>query len=216
MNTTFTEQDSMAVINEMIDRARNNFGSNMNAVIFWGYFIAALAIGNFVLLHVFSNNPHAYYVWLLTIPGWIVSFFIERHTNRRAVVKTHIDKIIHSVWLAFGISVFVFMAIIMAFVAMTGDAKPTVLITPVILIMMGMSEFVTACTCRNRWMKWSAAMFWVAAVLCVVPCAWHVADGHAVGELHQSSQFLILAVCMLLGFVVPGHIINRKRKCSHV
>ncbi|MDR2679353.1 MAG: ANTH domain-containing protein [Tannerella sp.] len=216
MEQKFTEQESMEVITEMINRARNNFNRNMNVAIFWGYLVAATAIGNFILLQTLTNKYDAYFVWLLMFPGMIVSYFIRRRTDRTAVVKTHIDRIISATWLGHGVSIFVFWGLITIFNNLTQNWTAAFLITPIILILLGLSEFVTAFACRARQMKWIAVMFWIGAILCVLPLQWNKVDGHFSGTLYQGTQQLILAVCMIAGFVIPGHVINRKQKKNHV
>ncbi|MDR2139313.1 MAG: hypothetical protein LBP50_07185 [Tannerella sp.] len=216
MEKKFTEQESMEVVMEMISRARNNFSRNMNTVIFWGYLVAAAATANFVLLHTLSNRVEAYRVWWVMIPGAVVSYFIRRHADRTAPVKTHIDRIIHATWLGNGISVFVFWGLIQTFCSLTHNWSAAFLITPVVLTMLGLSEYVTARACRVKWMKWIAVMLWAGAILCLAPFQWGNTDGHYVEALHQGTQQLIMAVCMIAGFVAPGHVINRQQKKNHV
>jgi hypothetical protein len=216
METKFTEQESMEIITEMINRARNNLNRSVNVMIFWGYLVAATAIANFILLQVPGIGYDAYCVWLLMIPGAAVSYFINRRIDRMAAVRTHVDKIISLTWAGFGISVFVFWGIITIFAGLTRNWEALFLISPAILTMLGLGEYVTACACRVKPMKWSAILFWLGAILCVLPFRWQNADGHFAGTLYQGHQQLIMAVCMILGFVVPGHLIQRKRKQNHV
>ncbi|MDR2042019.1 MAG: hypothetical protein LBP98_06835 [Tannerella sp.] len=212
MKQEITEQESMEVITEMIHRARNNFNRTMDVTIFWGYLVAVTAIGNFILLQTLTAKHDSYFVWLLMFPGIVVSYFIRRRTHRTAVVKTHIDRIIQATWLGHGVSIFVFWGLITIFNHLIQNWSAAFLITPVILIMLGLCEFVTAFACRARQMKWIAAMFWVGAILCVLPIQWKNVDGHIVGNLYQGTQQLILAVCMIAGFIIPGHVLSHKQK----
>ena len=77
-------------------------------------------------------------------------------------------------------------------------------ITPIIMLMTGMAEFAMAKACRYKPFIWGAAGFWIGAVLCVLFTYILVRNG--------SIQFLILAACMILGFVVPGHKLNKLAK----
>jgi hypothetical protein len=216
MESKFTEQESMEIITEMINRARNNLNRSVNVMIFWGYLVAATAIANFILLQAQGIGYNAYFVWLLMMPGAVVSYFISRRIDRRSVVRTHIDKIISSTWAGFGISVLVFWGMIMIFAGLTRNAEAMFLISPVILTMLGLGEYVMACACRARPMKWIAVLFWLGAILCVLPFRWQSMDGHFAGTLYQGHQQLIMAACMIIGFVVPGHLIQCKQKQNHV
>ena len=51
METKFTEQESLVIINEMINRTRNNIQKgSANSMIYNGYAVAFTAILNFILL----------------------------------------------------------------------------------------------------------------------------------------------------------------------
>ncbi|MDR2764306.1 MAG: hypothetical protein LBB90_04680 [Tannerella sp.] len=217
MESNLNHEQSLSLINEMIQRAKNNFREgSMSPMIFWGYLTAALAIVNYVLLQVLDCPQTSYRIWWLMLPAWIVSFFVQRRRERKALIKTHLDRIIHSVWLGYVISVALFLAVIFATAFMLKDSRLLLLITPVILLMVGMGEFVTAYTCRSRWWRWIAVMFWVSAMLCLIPPDWILSGDNRVANMYQGHQLLIMAVCMIAGFVVPGHVENRKAKKSHV
>ncbi len=203
METNFNHEQSLALINEMINRARNNVQKERTySIIFWGYFIAAVAIANFVLIHTLSDPNQSFFVWLAVIPAWVVSYFIDRQTDRTALVKTHIDKIGDIIWKGFGISAVVFLIIIYSVAFRIKDYHILLLITPVFMMMIGICEFATACVYRYRPWYWVAVLFWAGAIL----SAWLRADW----------QFIVMAVCLILGFVIPGHLLNRQQEESNV
>ena len=87
MNTNFSHEQSLALINEMICRARNNVQKErMYSVLFWGYTVAFLAFTNFVLIHTLNNPNHSYLVWLAIFPAWlcmILGFVVPGHLLNR-------------------------------------------------------------------------------------------------------------------------------------
>ncbi len=203
METNFNHEQTLSLISEMINRARNNVQKERTySVIFWGYVVAAVAIANFILLYTLHNPNQSFWVWLLMIPAFVVSYLINRKIDRTALVKTHIDKIGHIVWNGFAISVAVFLIVIYTFAFRLGTYHILLLITPVILTMMGLGQFATACIFRFKPWYWIAVLFWVGAIVCPF--------------LHGGFQFIILAVCMILGFVIPGHWLNRQQKKNDV
>jgi hypothetical protein len=217
METRFLEQDGLALINEMIQRARNNFRKgSMDHMIFWGYLTAAVATVNYVLLQTLANPTAAYWVWALMAPGAIADFFIRQRNDRIATVKTHIDRIIYSIWQGFMIGVALFLALIFGMAILLEDRHLFFLITPVILLMLGISEFVTARSCRSKLLFWVSVILWTGAVLCIIPLDMELSGQQPSATLHQGHQLIILAVCMIAGFVVPGHWINHKARQCHV
>lgn len=208
METKLTEQESLAVINEMIDRARNNFrkGSG-NSMIYWGCWCAFSALLVFILLKTLSNPTQAFWAWWLMALAGVIDFFIQRKKKKEILVRTQIDNIIDSVWRSYLFFCCLFLGIIFAFGIVLNDGYIFWLITPVILSAVGMGEFITAKAYRFKWYLYGAIVMWTGAALCVAITLWTT---HSV-----FFQFLILAACMLLGFVLPGYLLNKKSD-SHV
>jgi len=203
MGTNFNHEESLSLINEMINRARNNVQQERKySILYWGYITSGLAILIYVLLHTLSNPYNSFWVWSLMIPAAIVSGFIDRHIKRKTLVKTHIDKIGDMVWKGYSMGAAVFLIVIFSAAFKNHTSDLFLLITPVILIMVGICEFATACIYRYKLWYWVAALFGVGAICCVF--------------LRADLHMIVLAVCMVLGFVVPGHILIHQEKKSHV
>ncbi|NDV94725.1 hypothetical protein D0T84_07305 [Dysgonomonas sp. 521] len=201
MEKTFSEQDSLKLINEMISQARDNFQEgNTYSSIFCGYIVAATAFANFILLHTLGNPNLSYWIWLTMIPMTIISSIISKRQRKSAIVKTHIDKIIGYIWVAFAISVGILLLSIYGTAYAFKSSHLCILITPVILIMMGAAQFITSIACRFKPYLYGACMFWCGALLCTVCYLFGRGD----------IQFIILGICAIMGLCVPGHIANRK------
>ena len=203
METQFNHEQSLALINEMISRARNNVKQEGTySIIYWGYLTALLAIINYVLLHTLNEPQQSYWIWWVMLPAGLVSYFIERRIDRKTLVKTHIDKISGIVWMGFLISFVIFMLVINAVNFKFHNYHIFMLTTPVIMVMVGTGQFVSACIYRHKMWYAIATLTWVGAVVCAF--------------LGVDMQLLVFAGCMILGFVVPGHILYYQAKRSHV
>lgn len=201
MEKNFNEQDSLKLINEMISQARNNFRKgSANSTIFSGYCVAVVAIANFILLHTLDNPNQSFWIWLLMIPMVIISSVVRRKQEKEAIVRTHMDKTVSSIWIAFTISVMVFLTTLFTTVYASESGFLGVIITPVILTMMGAAQYATAIVCRFKAYTYGACVFWAGALLCGVCFVFN----------HWDWQFIILAICAILGLSLPGHILNRK------
>jgi hypothetical protein len=146
----------------------------------------------------------SYWVWALTIPLYIVNYAYEAKKAKKALVKNHLDRIIGYVWLAFFVSNLVFIATIFIFTIWSRivDIKLLyLLITPGILTFTGLCMFVNGKVCRFLPYVCGGVVFWLGAVLsALVLLIWP----------HQSLQFLVLAFCMIGGFILPGHSSGHK------
>jgi hypothetical protein len=216
METKLTEQESLAVITEMINRARNNVQKGSGAfMIYWGAMVATAALLNIALVYILVGMSIAPYysfnIWWLMLPAWIGSFILERKKDKTAMVKSHIDHIISAVWKAFGISNAIFLLMIFGLAYSLQEFHHFFyLINPVILLMTGIGEFVTAKVCRFRPFLHGAFALWTGALVSALAIMWFKNSN---GVL---VQFLILAVCMVIGFIVPGYRLNKSAKESHV
>ena len=197
MDTNFTHEQSLTLINEMIHRARNNVKLERNySLLYWGYLTAALAITHYVLMHTLNNPNQGSRIWALMLPAAIVGYFIERSTKRKKLVKTHYDNITGMIWLGFLISWTFFIIVFNLF-----RANYT-LIVPVCLIMFGMGQFITAFVLRYKLWFAAAVLSWTLAVVCVF--------------LNTDLHMIVFAVNMIVGCAIPGHVLNYQARKSHV
>jgi hypothetical protein len=204
METKFTEQESLKVINEMIAQAKNNFQKgSVNTAIFWGYLTAALSIANFILLQLFANSGWAYNVWWLILPGWLVYALMQRKIDRSAAVKTPIDKIIIMFWISFGISVAILQIVFWTFSFQ--ENIQFVYLVPIIMILCGTVQFGTAAAYRYRSYYWGSVIFWISAILSILVAKW-------TGKVDY--QLIVLACSAIVGFVIPNHILNKKAESN--
>ena len=203
MDTNFSHEQSLTLINEMIARAQNNVNKGKTySFIILGYVLAVAAVVMYVLLHTLSNPNQSFWIWLVVIPTLVALHFVERRINGEKLVKTHIEKIGGMVWIGYGIGTFVVLAVIFAMAFRLETSVIFQISTPVILTMVGTGQCVTACVFRNKTWYTIAALFWVGAIA----CAFLKADLH----------LIFFAVCMLFGYVVPGHILMYQTKKRHV
>ena len=194
-----TEQESLQVITQMIKQAQNNFqkGSG-NCMIFWGYLIVFATLLVFGLSFKFGNKAN--FVWLIIIPGWLVTFLMMKKINRSAIVKTHINHIVDSVWIAFFVSAVVLQLIFWSMYYYYGATLQFNMMMPVILLNTGVAEYIMGKAYRFRPYVNGGFIFWLGAIVCLLILPYVL------------FHFLILAVCMVFGYIIPGLMLNKKAK----
>jgi len=210
METKFSEQESLSLISEMIEQARNNFrkGSG-NGMIYNGFLVSASAILNIALIFAFAkwgvNVYFSFWIWLVMIPGAYIGHLINRKVKQKSLVKTHIDSIIGTMWNGFGISIYTLLAVIFIIGFWKKFYEVLFLINPAILVLIGLAEFVTAKACRFKPYLHSAIVMWVGALVCAVAVVLWVWEPVII-------QLFILTICMIFGFVIPGYQLNKVAK----
>lgn len=206
MEPQLTHEQSLELITRMIEQSRNNLRrGSASSMIYYGWAVACIALANLALLYIFPGSPRVFHIWWLMIPICIVGAMLERRIDRSAIARTQIDAFVSSVWRGYTISCFAFLAVILTLCACTGHWNFMMLCTPVILLMVGMGEYATARICRFGPFLTGAVIFWLGGLLCVPAMLLGMAQ----------LQFLLLAACMIGGFVLPGYALNRQA-ASHV
>ncbi|MCL1934440.1 MAG: hypothetical protein FWF53_11590 [Candidatus Azobacteroides sp.] len=211
METKLTEQESLAIINEMIIQARNNVQKgSANSLVYNGYAVAFTAILNFILLNVLPESElnWSFSVWWLMIPSFFVSRYIQSRIDRSAIVKTHIDSIVSTLWRGFSISIVLLLSILFSMALVHHTWYYFAVFTPIIMIIVALTEYGMAKVYRFKPFFWGAVGFWTGALLCCFFTYFVLKRGDV--------QFLILALCMILGFVVPGYQLNKLAKEENV
>ena len=208
METKFTEQESLALISEMIKQARHNFqkGSG-NSMIFYGSLVSIMAFIQVILVFIFTKLEitanQSNWIWCLMIPGIYIGRLIDKKVKRKSMVKTHLDSIFSSTWNGFLYSVISFLLLIFCI----GFGKKMYdlfyLINPVIFVLIGFAEFVSAKTYRFKPYLYGAVIMWIGTLVCIA-LMWTPSP--------IVFQLLILALCMFFGFVIPGYQLNKSAK----
>jgi hypothetical protein len=220
MEKQFSEQESLELINQMINSAKNNLQKGMgNVFLLWGYLVAFTSLVNMILLIMLPDriNHYSYYIWYMMPVGLVLHYFLIRKILKINTVKTYVDKIMSYVWIAFTISVLVLViAMILATVMnSSGDRQNQfdfpnwihwIFMTPFMLILYGFALFVSGKAYQFKPLVIGAFICWAftAAIFTMVRT-----------EFFMELQLAALFVSVVSGFIVPGHLLNKKEK-SHV
>jgi len=198
METKMTEQESLQLITRMVQQAQNNFQKGAgNLMIFWGYLVAFTALLNFVLAYLGNKSC---LVWFLMIPGWLVTYFMLKKIDRTAMVKTHVERIYNSIWAAFGISIVILQFVFWAMYYYFGATVQFNMMAPVILIFCGSSQFISGMVYRFRPYTNGGYIFWLGAIVCLIILP------------KVPFHFLVLTICMVFAYIIPGLKLNKKAK----
>jgi hypothetical protein len=102
---TMTEQESLAVIKEMINRSRTNFKDQSFFYLMWGWLVVASLIVEAYLFNI--GSPLHPIVWpIMGIGGGIASGIYGKKQGEKAGYSTPIDRIMMFVWVGFVIYLF--------------------------------------------------------------------------------------------------------------
>lgn len=188
MEKELTQEQSLEMIQSMINISRQNFRKGGFYYILWGSLFFLAAIGQYVLFSVYNSDLH-WMSWLVASALAIVVGFILMFTREKAVkVKTYIDRLNFYLWTAFVISI-----IFVGFLA--GQNKvPDLQINPLIIMLYGFATFISGGMLRFKWLIAGAVVAWILAIVSVYQ--------------DYGTQMLLVAMTILLSYLVPGILLH--------
>lgn len=184
-----TGEESLRIISEMILKTKVDIRQSSFYLLFWGWLIFLCSLTEYIFLN-FTEISRPWNIWILTIPGAIISVSYGFFTGRKAKVQTYAGLIYMWTWLGF-LATAIGLYIIMA--------KNLQHVAPLILLLAGLPTFISGFIIKFKPLVLGGIIFWLFALIA------HFA-GPAVAPLAT-------ALAMLTGYLIPGYIL--KRKATH-
>lgn len=180
-----TTQQSLAIITEMISLTKGNVRNNSVYFLLWGCVIALANLGMFALLLAHYSRP--YVVWSIAIPAWLVTIYVAYRQGRKQRMATHLDRIHLWMWLCFGVVIF----------TLVGFGKfLNYQLNPVILLISALPTLLSGVMIKFKPLMVGGIFFWVCGLLSfMVGSPW---------------QFLVGAVAVTVGYIIPGILLRKK------
>jgi len=184
-----THEESLQIIQRMINEVQNRLTENGFHFLLWGVLVIIASLTQFFMI---VNNPvlHSYYVWFaMPLIGIPIAFIYEWKKNKKNKTKTHSEKLFGLLWLGFGITITVVI-----FAAIYYKISPM----SFILAFVGLATFVSGCIYKFKPLILGSIIFWISSIACVFIINHH--------------QLLVMAIATLLGYILPGILLWKKSK----
>jgi hypothetical protein len=192
----FSAEQSLQVIHNMIEKAKNQFSENGHLYLLWGWVVFFCSIAQFILLK-FVKYEHHYYVWAACWLAVIYQLYYLRKRNRVQKVENYTDKMMGYIWISFA----VLMMLIGFSIGTLGKEQYYKLIAPVFLAMYGVPTFLCGIFLRFRPLVTGGVGCWVLSV-----------GSHFVP---YDYQLLLLSVAMIVAWIVPGYNLQKRYKTQN-
>lgn len=190
MQDNFSPQQSLLLIQSMIDKTRNNISENRFYFLFWGWLVFVSVLSQF-LLKVVLEYKHHYFVWLLTIPAAIFIIFYSSRKHKRKPVKTYVGESMGHLWMGIGISFFVLSIII------SNTAEKWLNAYPFFILFYGLGTFISGKILHFNPLIVGGIINWILAIACVF--------------VSFDYQLLITAAAILISYIIPGYMIKSDK-----
>ena len=151
-----------------------------------GWTITFANLGVYFLIR-FTDVANPFLMFSITIPSAIIAAIYGAKQSKMAMAPTHLDSIYKWLWIGFGITCIVLVAF---------GKQTNWQINPIIITMCAMPTFLTGILLRFTPLMVGGVVFWILGIISfLIP-----------GE----NQFLLAAVAVTLGYLVPGYMLKRS------
>lgn len=186
----FTPQESLKLIQSMIDKTRQDMGDNSKHFLLWGWISFVACVGQFVLKNIFDYQQH-YLVWLLCIPGAIISTWMGMRDERKKAAVTYLAESMKHLWIGMGIGFFVLSMILSRLGWGTS-------IFPFFMLLYGLGTFISGKFLKFAPFVWGGLIAWMLAI--------------ASTFFSYDYQILFGAGAILISYIIPAYLLRRKNK----
>lgn len=209
-----SEKESLALITEMINKAKNSYHDTGVGAMMWGSVIAVCSLVRLSEIHFGYRLP--FDIYLLTLAAIIPQVFITLREKKERKVKSYDDVYMDYLWLGFGIGIALMIHVINIlfrewspvaeeFRAATGHAPGFRLydfIAPLFLILYGLPTFVTGAACKFKPMLWGGILCWVCSVITVYSGV--------------KMDLLLTALSAVFAWLIPGIIMEKEYRLAKI
>lgn len=183
-------QQNLDLIASMIKTAQRRFYDDSPFYILWGTTIFLACIIQYLSFQIgYANGGIA---WAILIPlALIIQIILVKKQKQREKTKTHMESLLISMWVAFGITLF----IILFFSFRLSENT-----YPVVLCLYAITTYISGSAFKIKAFIFGAIACWILAI--------------ASFFVTFENQILLLALGVLTAFIIPGVILRSSEKAE--
>jgi uncharacterized membrane protein len=182
----FSPKDSLLLIDNMINQAKNRISENGFLYLLWGWLVFFCSIAHFVLLKL-NLLKHPEIVWASCWVAVIFQIIYLSRKGKKETVKTYSEKIINYIWVSFGIYMLVVSVII-------GKTNNWDIINSLILLFYGTPTFLSGIAMQFKPLIIGGIICWALAAFSVFISPIYV--------------LLLLSVAVISAWIIPGYLLR--------
>lgn len=152
-----SHKESLALIEEMIYKAKNSYHESGTSALLWGSIIMLCSAVSFA--NTWLKIDGLYSVWWLTLVAIVPQVVISARESKAQKFKSHTDDAMGGIWISFGIAIFI-LSYYTNVVKTEGSAC-------LFLMLYGMPTFATGFTHRFTAMIIGGIVCWIAAIISI-------------------------------------------------
>ncbi|MEO5893026.1 MAG: hypothetical protein ABIQ31_22440 [Ferruginibacter sp.] len=184
----FSPQDSLHVIQSMINKTKEELSDNSIYFLLWGWLVFIGCLLQYFLL-VIIKTPRHYYAWLIIIVGVVFSIVYSVKYRQKRKVKTYISDSMGRLWTGMSFS---FMALVFILSNIGWQNA-----FPIYILFYATGTFVSGGILQFKPLQVGGIICWVLAV--------------AATFVTYQNQILFTAAAIMASYLVPGYLLKSKK-----
>lgn len=186
-NENFKPEESLRLIDTMINKAQNKLQENGFLFIFWGWLVFLVATSFYILVQMKIEN--SWVVWYAMPAGGIFTMFYAMRKSKKENVKSFVDDYMMYIGIAFGISLTIILVM---------GWKLQLNCYPMVILLYALTTFI-----YGGILKFMPLVIFGAL-------SFPISIGAFFVDFH--TQILLLALSVLVSYIIPGHMLQFKFK----
>jgi hypothetical protein len=179
-------EESLDIIRRMITTAKQELKDESFYFLLWGWLVFISCLVHYIMIQI--NSPYQGISWAVLMPlGGIITMVYGIKQDKKTRVKSYIDELMKYVLIAFLVSLFT----VLIFMSKLGLNT-----YPMVMIIYGIWLFVSGGALKFRPLIIGGIVNWIMAVIAFF--------------FNFEIQLLILATAVLLGYIIPGHLLKLR------
>lgn len=185
--TNLSAQESLKLIEQMINTAKNRFSNNSFLYLLWGWVIFICSMGHFILLTTkLMQRPEK--IWLLIAVAIITQIIYAIKYQKKEQITSYADEILSYVWTCFGIAITV-----LSIIAIKNNNW--IIFYPTILMLYGIPTFLSGAIMKFLPLKIGGIVCWILAIVALF--------------VKPIYLLLLVGIAVLTAWIIPGYLLKK-------
>ena len=179
-------QEQIQLINDTINKTKENLKSSSFSLILWGALIAALSFFHFSFPEIVQKSRFSSTIYWILIPiiGMVVTVVYQIKKRKKTGYETHIGRTLKIIWGVFNLA-----WILLVYISILKEQNPV----DSILFLLGVMILITGLLIRFK----PFSIGGIAVIICSIVCVYSP----------NGYWLLINGIASVLGLLVPGIIL---------
>jgi hypothetical protein len=181
-----TEQESLVIIQQMMNKTKEQLFDNSNLFLLWGFAAFICTVTQYFLIKTNIQNSEA--VWIAMPIIAVIHIYIVIKQRSKIKVQTYNGNAISALWTAIGF----------AFISIVFFASQKINILPTIILLYAIGTFVTGKVIDFKPLVFGGSVCFLLSI--------------AIAFIKDENQLILMAAAILISYIIPGFLLKKEFK----